>query len=153
MLDHPDLKPLFRDIASNRIRLSLIDGERTFIGLQHLPFNMGSNRWRHSLKDNPEWWRFAAAVKALVVAADVAGSATLPEKGRVVIREWVHKTLGNRATETLMQQVVKARLDGKKPWPFQESIGATRKRRIYVGRAERGWQKIVLLLSNNRDSD
>jgi CRISPR-associated endonuclease/helicase Cas3 len=128
ILDHSDLEPLFGEIACNTIKLSLIDGERTFLGLHHLPFRMGSNRWRNSLKNNPEWWHFAAAVKALVVAADVAGSAMLPEKGRVVIRQWIHKTLGNRVTGVLLQQVVAARLDGKKPWPFQESIGATTKR-------------------------
>jgi len=128
ILDHSDLKPLFGQLVCNRIKLSLINGERNFVGLQQLPFNMASNRWRHSLKENPEWWRFAAAVKALVVAADVAGSAMLPEKGKVVIREWIHKTLGNRVTGVLMQQVVAARLDGKKPWPFQESVGTTTKR-------------------------
>jgi CRISPR-associated endonuclease/helicase Cas3 len=128
ILDHSDLKPLFGELACSGIKLSLIDGERTYLGLQHLPFTMGSNRWRQSLKNDPEWWRFAAAVKALVVAADVAGSAMLPEKGRVVIREWIHKTLGNRASKVLLQEVVDSRLNGEKPRTFQEIIGTTTSR-------------------------
>jgi len=124
ILDHPDLKPLLGELACERIRFSLVDGERTFLGRHQLPFGMSSNRWRNSLKKNAEWWRFAAAVKALVTAADVAGSAMLPEKGRVVIRQWVHETLSNRVTQALMQEVVDARLKGDKPRTFQEAIGA-----------------------------
>ncbi|HLE62163.1 MAG TPA: type I-MYXAN CRISPR-associated protein Cas6/Cmx6, partial [Pyrinomonadaceae bacterium] len=128
LLDHSDLKPLLGEVACDRMSLSLIDGEQTFLGHQHLPFNLASNRWRHELMSNPEWWRFAAAVKALVAAADVAGSAMLPERGRVVIRDWVRQTLSNRVTSPLMQGVVNERLNGAKPRPFQEVIGASTSR-------------------------
>jgi CRISPR-associated endonuclease/helicase Cas3 len=124
ILDHPDLKPLLGELDCDRIRFSLVDGDQTFLGRHQLPFSMSSNRWRSNLKKNAEWWRFAAAVKALVTAADVAGSAMLPEKGRVVIRQWIHETLSNRVTKALMQEVVDARLKGDKPRTFQEAIGA-----------------------------
>lgn len=124
ILDHPDLKPLLGELDCKRIRFSLVDGDQTFLGRQQLPFCMNSNRWRSSLRKNAEWWRFAAAVKALVTAADVAGSAMLPEKGKVVIRQWVRETLSNRVTKALMDEVVDARLKGVKPRTFQEAIGA-----------------------------
>jgi CRISPR-associated endonuclease/helicase Cas3 len=128
ILDHPDLKPLFGELVCKPIKLSLVDGEQTFLGLQHLPFNRSSSRWRHDLKSNHQWWRFAAAVKALVAAADVAGSAMLPERGRVVIANWVYQTLGNRVTSAQMQGVVEERLKGAKPRAFQEIIGESKSR-------------------------
>ena len=123
ILDHADLKPLFSNLSCEPISFSLIDGEPTYLGRHHLPFSMSSNSWRSSLKKERDWWRFAAAVRALVTAADVAGSAMLPEKGRVVIREWIHETLTSRATKALMQEVVDARLKGQESRGFQKAIG------------------------------
>jgi CRISPR-associated endonuclease/helicase Cas3 len=124
MINHPDLKPLFRESAyESGITFSLIEGEPTYLGLRRMPFSVGSNRWRSALKKESEWWRFAAAVKGLVIAADVAGSAMLPEKGQVVIRQWVHDTLGRRVSMDLMRKVVCERLKGQKPRAFQEAIG------------------------------
>jgi CRISPR-associated endonuclease/helicase Cas3 len=129
VLDHPDLKPLLREWAcENPITFSLVDGELNYLGLRHMPFSLNSNRWRSSLKNESEWWRFAAAVKALVTAADVAGSAMLPEKGQVVIRHWVHATLGRRVSSRLMNEVVDARLKKKNPRAFQEAIGESEAR-------------------------
>ena len=122
ILNHADLRSLFDDLNCEPIRFSLIDGEATYLGRHHLPFSMRSNSWRTNLRKKRDWWRFAAAVKALVTAADVAGSAMLPEKGRVVIRDWIHETLSNRATKTLMQEVVHARLKGRLPREFQKAI-------------------------------
>jgi CRISPR-associated endonuclease/helicase Cas3 len=127
LLSHPDLRPLFgRPIAAKEIVFSLVEGDLAFIGNRRFPFNIKSNRWRERLKRNIDWWRFAAVVKALVAAADVAGSAMLPEKEN--IRRWVHETLCQKVTSEEMQGVVEARLKGKRPRPFQEAIGNSRKR-------------------------
>src|SRR5262245_13352013 len=129
LLTHPDLKPLFhQEICPQEICISLVDGEPTYIGLRRIPFNLNSERWRNRLKKEPEWWRFAAAVKALVAAADVAGSAMLPEKGKVVIRQWVHDTLRRRVSAKEMNEVVCARLKGKELREFQMAIGGARMR-------------------------
>jgi len=129
LLTHPDLMPLFhQEICQQEIGFSLVDGEPTYIGLLRVPFNLNSERWRKRLKVDPEWWRFAAAVKALVAAADVAGSAMLPEKGKIVIRQWVHDTLRRRVSAEEMNEVVSARLKGKELREFQRAIGGARKR-------------------------
>lgn len=129
LLTHPDLKPLFHQpICKQEVTYSLVDGEPTFIGAKRVPFAFNSNRWRDRLKKEPEWWRFAAAIKALVAAADVAGSAMLPEKGKVVIRDWVHNTLRQRVRAEQMAAVVAARLKGKEPRDFQKAIGGKKRR-------------------------
>ncbi len=129
LLTHPDLKPLFGDSVFDReIGFSLIDGESSYLGLRRMPFSMSSNHWRKTLQKESEWWRFAAAVKALVAAADVAGSAMLPEKGKVVIRQWVQDTLSKRVSTNLMQEVVDARLKGQSPREFQTAIGQSEAR-------------------------
>lgn len=129
LLTHPDLKPLFNQpICEREVNFSLVDGEPDFIGLRRVLFSINSKRWCDTLKKESDWWRFAATVKALVVAADVAGSAMLPEKEKVVIREWVHDALRRRVSSEQMRQVVKARLNGKEPRDFQRAIGGSRKK-------------------------
>jgi CRISPR-associated endonuclease/helicase Cas3 len=126
LLEHPDMKSLFTDKAVRETGYGLIEGEPNFLGGYHLPFKIGSNRWRDRLRKEPEWWRFAAALKALLTAADVAGSAMLPEKGN--IRVWVHSTLSRRVIPEQMGQVVKGRLKGASPRPFQIAIGQSKGR-------------------------
>jgi CRISPR-associated endonuclease/helicase Cas3 len=129
LLTHPDLKPLFQQpICEREVGFSLVDGEPDFIGLRRVPFSLDSRRWCDKLKKDSAWWRFAATVKALVAAADVAGSAMLPEKGKVVIRDWVHDTLRRRVSSEQMHEVVEARLKGKKLRDFQKAIGGSRAR-------------------------
>lgn len=128
ILNHADLKPLFNDVTGPAVSFSLVDGEPNYLGRHYLPFSMSSNSWRNSLKKEGDWWRFAAALKALVTAADVAGSAMLPEKGRVVISDWIQATLKNQVTQDLMQEVVDARLKGNEPRKFQKVIAATSSR-------------------------
>ena len=123
LLTHPDLKPLFhKPIYEHELNFSLVDDEPTFIGLRQVHFKLGSKRWKDKLKEDSEWWRFAAAVKALVAAADVAGSAMLPEKGKVVIRDWVHETLRNRVSSEQMEEVVAARLKGNSHVIFKQQL-------------------------------
>ena len=125
MLTHPDLEYLFHQplLACDR-RFSLIRGEPGSLESRRFPFNLNSNRWRDKIKKEPTWWRFAAAVKALVTAADVAGSAMLPEKEN--IRKWIHATLKQRLKAEQMNEVVNARLKGKSLRAFQTAIGESK---------------------------
>ncbi len=127
LLTHSDLEKLFEQHRpSNDITFSLVNGRPQFLGDRRVPFNYGSNRWCNKLVSEPQWWRFAAALKALTCAADVAGSAMLPEKEP--IRRWVTDTLGNRANAVQLQEVVTARLKGKELRPFQKQIGQSTRR-------------------------
>lgn len=127
LLHHPDFRPIFRNqVIVSETTLSLVEGDNNFLGDRHVPFKVKSNQWSNQLKRDAEWWRFAAAVKALVTAADVAGSAMLPEKEN--IRRWVHETLRERVSAIQMREVVNARLKGGNPRPFQDAIGNSRKR-------------------------
>jgi CRISPR-associated endonuclease/helicase Cas3 len=121
MLEHPDMGGLFKGKGIGNITYDLVEDKKNFLGSFHLPFKLASNRWRDRLKKQPEWWRFAAALKALLTASDVAGSAMLPEKED--IRRWVHATLSRRVNAEQMKQVVRERLKGAAPRPFQAAIG------------------------------
>jgi CRISPR-associated endonuclease/helicase Cas3 len=70
-------------------------------------------------------WRFAAALKALVMASDVAGSAMAPKD--IDIATWVNKTLSSRTTAEDMKRVVAVRLKGETERPFQTAIGDSRR--------------------------
>lgn len=121
MLTHEDLVPLFRQILFNEEKcFSLIEGSPEFIGSRRLRFAQKSNRWKEALYQDLKWWRFAAATKALVAAADVVGSAMLPAKEN--IRRWVSTSLLNYVLPESLDQVVKERLRGKPPRTFQESV-------------------------------
>ena len=74
-------------------------------------------------KCSDEQRRFLAAVKACVIAADVAGSA-LPKEGEKII-PWIRKALCCRPTVDQLQKLVTDRLGGKAPRPFQEALGNT----------------------------
>ncbi len=127
LLNHSDFHPIFRkELIESETSFSLIDDGQNFLGNRQIPFNFKSSQWSKKLKRDAEWWRFAAAVKALVAAADVAGSAMLPEREN--IRRWVHETLQKRVSSKEMEEVVTVRLDGKTLRPFQEAIGNSRKR-------------------------
>lgn len=127
LLTHPDLEKLFeRHRPTKDFAFSLVNGRPDFLGDRRVPFNFNSNLWRNKLASEPQWWRFAAAIKALSCAADVAGSAMLPEKEP--IRRWVTDTLSNKVNAIQLQDVVNARLKGKEPRLFQRQIGQSAKR-------------------------
>ena len=121
LLTHSDLRSLFSEELKNEISFDLTGNKSNYLGELQLPFKLSSTRWRDRLKREPEWWRFAATVKALVMSADVVGSAMLPEQED--IRRWVTTTLSRRISAEEMHQVVRARLKGALPRPFQNSIG------------------------------
>jgi CRISPR-associated endonuclease/helicase Cas3 len=127
LLTHPDLENLFKgQLLTQELRFSLIKDEPAYLGARQLRFNLNSNTWRKSLNKNTAWWRFAAAIKALLMAADVAGSAMAPAGED--IKRWVHATLSQRVKPEQMKEVVSARLRGAEPRPFQNAIGQSRKR-------------------------
>lgn len=67
-----------------------------------------------------EQQKFVAAVKATVIAADLAGSALpLAEED---FKEWIEEVLSLLLSEEELQKLVNQRLDGKKLRPFQELI-------------------------------
>ena len=123
-LSHQDLQPLLGGTRrEGNESWPLIDGQTEFPGQSRMPFNTGSIAWQDRLKTTPEWWRFAAAAKALTVAADVAGSALLPEG--VGVKGWVAAALDRRATEERLHKVAILRLAGRPPRPFQTAIAET----------------------------
>jgi CRISPR-associated endonuclease/helicase Cas3 len=127
LVTHSDLDNLFGGrLLSEEIRFSLVENEPTYLGARQLRFNVNSNTWRKQLNKNSEWWRFAAAIKALLMAADVAGSAMAPTGED--IEHWVRTTLSQRVEQKDMDDVVSARLGGAIPRPFQNAIGESRKR-------------------------
>ena len=67
--------------------------------------------------------RFLAAVKACLIAADVAGSA-LPKEGEK-ISGWVRRSLSQRPTPSQLQKIIDERLQGMPLRPFQEALGKT----------------------------
>lgn len=127
LLTDPAMERFFaRKLFTNEIGFSLLDGDESFLGDRLAPFNHASNRWRKELQGREDWWRFAAALKALVMAADVAGSAVAPH-GKD-IGQWVQRTLAGRLTAGEMRAVVRARLNGAEPREFQRAVGASRSR-------------------------
>ncbi len=91
-------------------------------------------RLRRARRKAAEFWdscaddkrRFLAAVKACLIAADVAGSA-LPKDGKK-ISGWIRKALSQRLTSDQLQKIIDARLKGMPLRPFQEALGKARTR-------------------------
>jgi CRISPR-associated endonuclease/helicase Cas3 len=77
----------------------------------------------HQLRRNPEAVRRAGLLKALLIAADVAGSA-LTANGESP-EAWVPRELASRITPEVLQQTITKGTKGKPPLPFQEVVGAS----------------------------
>lgn len=127
LLTHSELKNLFGESVTTEVCFSLIEGKPNSLKDRHLPFKFGSRYFKDRLKNDPEWWRLAAALKALTAAADVAGSALSPEK--VTPHKWVRANLAETqfVTSDKMHEVVRARLRGKPLRPFQKAIAGSGK--------------------------
>ena len=103
--------------------------------LDHEPFDLVSRRW---LREVAAWWRqadererrFVATLKALLVAADVAGSA-LPRHHLDPAR-WAGDALARTCAAAELQTVVIRRLKGAPPRPFQQAVALTRARVAFV---------------------
>lgn len=124
LLHHKDLKSFLGSHYSDReLTYSLIDDEPRYIGDFLVPFRFSSNNWARTLKVDDDWRRFAAVTKALVMAADAAGSAILPEGGKTNIRQWIHKALERTLSAHDLAMVVKRRLRENSPRLFQDEVG------------------------------
>jgi CRISPR-associated endonuclease/helicase Cas3 len=123
-LGHTDLQPLFGDATRPKDETwPLLKNQPAFPGRSQSTFNIGNVEWQDHLDATPEWKRFAAAVKALTMAADVAGSALLPQG--IAIKGWIADALGRRATAGKLREVAIQRLAGRPERPFQSAIAAT----------------------------
>jgi CRISPR-associated endonuclease/helicase Cas3 len=87
-----------------------------------------------------EQHRFLAAMKACLIAADVAGSA-LPKQGEK-IAPWIRESLRRRPTAEQFQKIVTDRLQGLPPRPFQTALGTT-KTRVVLAQAGCGTGKTL----------
>jgi CRISPR-associated endonuclease/helicase Cas3 len=120
-LAHADLHALFGSaLPAHDETWSLLTFGSNYPGKSRLAFNMQSTEWQDRLGSAPDWWRFAAAVKALTVAADVAASALLPEG--VSPRTWVSTALRQAPSAAHLHEVASSRLQGRPLRPFQQSI-------------------------------
>ncbi len=123
-LGHADLQPLFgKNGAPGDESWSLLKKQPGFPGEHHFRFNTQSSDWQEHLNAALEWKRFAAAVKALIVAADVAGSALLPEG--LAIKGWITDVLNRRASADELREVATQRLAGRPARLFQTAIADT----------------------------
>jgi len=127
-LTHENLKRLFNGAVTREIVIDLDKGSDESLSDKRASFQIFSNRFRDSVENDRDWWRFTAVLKALTSAADVAGSA-LPEK-RKSPRKWIEINLAQSqfVTAEQMRRVVEARLKGKPFRPFQEAMKNSRKR-------------------------
>jgi CRISPR-associated endonuclease/helicase Cas3 len=78
--------------------------------------------WRRMGRDDAIRTRLAL-LKALLIAADVAGSA-LASEGESV-EQWVPKALGNRLLPSDLKPVIREGLNGKRSRPFQRRVAAS----------------------------
>ncbi len=78
----------------------------------------------------PEERRFVAALKALLVGVDLAGSA-VPRMPADPLA-WTQAVLERFCTPELLEQVVAARLGGVAPRPFQRAVAASPSRVTFV---------------------
>ncbi|MEG4799970.1 CRISPR-associated helicase Cas3' [Microcoleus sp. ARI1-B5] len=92
-----------------------------------------------TIEKNSDRQRFIAAVKATVVAADIAGSA-VPQIANP--REWLRQVLQQVLSPEEIQQVIDSRLKKQQPRGFQKSVAAT-KTRITLVKAGCGTGKTI----------
>lgn len=144
---HPDVTAALED-ASTTLQLSspprLTDRTLSLSAARPL------REVRAWLSDREEWWerdadesvrRFVALVKALVIGADVAGSA-VPKMRIPDCRQWTQSVLANVCSADDANRVVSDRLQGAPLRTFQESVAHTPARVTFV-RAGCGTGKTV----------
>lgn len=106
----PDLPP--RVWSKQELCKALIALRQEFVEFEH------SLTW--------EQQKFVAAVKATVVAADLAGSA-LPQ-AQEDFKVWMRDVLRLTLSSVELQKLVDQRLEGKPPYPFQDKIASSQSR-------------------------
>ncbi len=81
-------------------------------------------------RDRPEEVRYVAALKACLIAADVAGS--IRHCGQRTMVEWMGEAFANVPTVADLDDVVAKKLGSHKLHGFQEYVGAARERVVFV---------------------
>lgn len=128
LLTHENLESLFSEKITKEICLDLIEDKINSLHDKHIPFKLLSNRFKDNLKNNLDWWRFTAILKALMMAADVAGSAVSEESNKsgnkISPDDWVKANLAETQflSKKQMREVVKEKLDGKELRVFQKAV-------------------------------
>lgn len=131
-LTHENLEPLFSKKITKEICLDLIEDKVNSLHDKHIPFKISNNRFKENLKNNLDWWRFTAILKALLMAADVAGSAVSEESNKsgnkISPGDWVKANLAKTQflTKEKMREVVNARLGGNELRVFQKAVAASK---------------------------
>ena len=79
--------------------------------------------WDDEIGSEPDWIKFCAIVKATLIAADVAASALWehPEKPEERTN-WIAESLTQVANADDLQSIITQRLNGNKPFDFQNQI-------------------------------
>jgi len=122
LVGHPDLKQIIGDMKlPTKVSVSLLENSSNSLGSRLIRFSKESVRWQKFLRSNADWYRFNAVLKALLIAADVAGSAILPKE--TSIQDFIVTSLGNRLDAADVRNVINERLGGASPRAFQNDIG------------------------------
>lgn len=85
-------------------------------------FVEASCRAWNRLRRNPQVVRRTALLKALLIAADVAGSALTADDREP--SEWVPQALSVRIDAAVLESIIKKGTKNKDPHPFQQRVGA-----------------------------
>lgn len=85
-------------------------------------FEAWEEQWSEHARANPQDAMLAAVAKALVLAADVAGSALAKADERLA---WIAAQLDRRPTKEDLQSIVELRLGCHRPRPFQEAVATS----------------------------
>lgn len=123
LVDHPDFVTVLELL---RVTLGLKDGAPSFadpvvvdLGRRSHPrrlFQKWESEFQRILEPEASLARLTSVAKALVLAADVVGSA-LPRAGEKT--RWVRSELSRRPSREQLEDLVARRLAGRSPRPFQ----------------------------------
>lgn len=137
-LTHGDLNPLFGEFLTKEVVISLDELQKDSFQKQFYSFvDEKSLDFEDELKSKHKWRRFAAALKALTAAADVAGSALVEGEKDVFLKNWIDKNLSDErfVTTEMMNKVVEFKLKNNFLRDFQKAIADSEAR---VGLVEAG---------------
>jgi CRISPR-associated endonuclease/helicase Cas3 len=124
LLSHNDFASTLRSIARTlglAEPRALVD-EEVAVSMRSSPqrrFEEWEDAFDDELRRRPHSANFLAIVKALVLAADVAGSS-LPRAAERP--DWIAEQLDARASDGEMRSIVDLRLSGRSPRPFQNHV-------------------------------
>jgi CRISPR-associated endonuclease/helicase Cas3 len=74
--------------------------------------------------------RYIAVLKVCLICADVAGS--IERRGARPITDWIPEAFGRVPTVPELRSIVRRRLDGRRPYPFQRDVAKRGERVVFV---------------------